>query len=52
LSNPDLRGIRQQLRVRPCWPLIPRRYIGELLAGILIGPHPLGLIGTPDESLW
>src|SRR3990172_7408693 len=25
--------------------------IGELLAGILIGPHALGLIGHPDTAL-
>jgi Kef-type K+ transport system membrane component KefB len=25
--------------------------IGELLAGIVIGPHALGLIGTPDQAL-
>ncbi len=25
--------------------------IGELLAGVLIGPFALGLIGTPDEGL-
>jgi Kef-type K+ transport system membrane component KefB len=25
--------------------------IGELLAGVLIGPHALGLIGTPDAGL-
>ncbi|MPZ13444.1 MAG: cation:proton antiporter [Chloroflexi bacterium] len=25
--------------------------IGELLAGLLIGPHALGLIGTPDQTL-
>jgi Kef-type K+ transport system membrane component KefB len=25
--------------------------IGELLAGVLIGPYALGLIGTPDEGL-
>ena len=25
--------------------------IGELLVGVLIGPHALGLIGTPDDGL-
>ncbi len=25
--------------------------IGELLAGVLIGPYALGLIGTPDTGL-
>src|SRR5688572_32905276 len=25
--------------------------IGELLAGVLIGPYALGLIGTPDDGL-
>jgi Kef-type K+ transport system membrane component KefB len=25
--------------------------IGELLAGIVVGPHALGLIGTPDQDL-
>ena len=25
--------------------------VGEVLMGVLIGPHALGLVGTPDSSL-